>query len=90
MAKMMIPEVKLLDLEEEENRDKEAMNLIMKKYVKLWKNLYYKYSNSGFSSKPVSNFDQMNEKNQTINLAEMTKLLKDHNAFPNLINKEEL
>jgi hypothetical protein len=90
MAKMMIPEVKLLDLEEEENRDKEAMNLIMKKYMKLWKNLYYKYSNSGFSSKPVSNFDQMNEKNQTINLAEMTKLLKDHNAFPNLINKEEL
>lgn len=32
----------------------------------------------------------MNERSQTISLAEVTKLLKEHNAFPNLINKEEL
>jgi hypothetical protein len=57
MSKMMIPEIKLLNLDEEENRDKEGMLLIMKKYSKLWKNLYYKYSNSGFSSKNISNFD---------------------------------
>jgi hypothetical protein len=57
MAKMMLPEIKLLNLEEEENRDKDGMLAIMKKYAKLWKNLYYKYSNSGFSSKNISNFD---------------------------------
>jgi len=62
----------------------------MKKYAKLWKNLYYKYSNSGFSSKQISNFDQLGEKLQTINFAEMTKLLKDHGTFPSLINKDEL
>ena len=85
-----LPEIKLLNLDEEEDRDREAMTLIMKKYSKLWKNLYYKYSNSGFNSKNVANFDQYNEKSQTISLGEMTKLLKDHNVFPNLINKDEL
>jgi hypothetical protein len=90
MAKMMLPEIKLLNLDEEENRDKESMLVLMKKYSKLWRNLYYKYSNSGFSSKKVTNFDQMNERSQTISIAEMTKLLKEHNAFPNLITKEEL
>lgn len=57
MSKMMIPDIKLLNLDEEEIRDKEGMLLIMKKYAKLWKNLYYKYANSGFSSKKISNFD---------------------------------
>ena len=52
-----LPEIKLLIVEEEEDRDKEAMNLLMKKYNKLWKNLYYKYSNSGFNPKNVANFD---------------------------------
>jgi len=47
----------LIELDEEEERDKEAVNSFMKKYQKLWRNLYYKYSNSGFSSKPISNFD---------------------------------
>lgn len=86
----MLPELKLLNLDEEEDRDKEAMNLMMKKFTKLWKNLYYKYSNSGFNPKNASNFDQYNEKSQTISLGEMTKLLRDHNVFPNLINKDEL
>lgn len=88
--KTLIPDIKLIILEEEEDRDREAMQLAMKKYSKLWKNLYYKYSNSGFNPKNVSNFDQYNEKSQTISLGEMTKLLKDHNTFPNLISKEEL
>ena len=46
-----------MNLDEEEDRDKEAVNMFMKKYSKLWKNLFYKYCNSGFSAKPISNFD---------------------------------
>lgn len=53
----MIPQIKLMDLDEEEERDKEAVLMFMKKYAKLWRNLYYKYCNSGFSSKQISNFD---------------------------------
>lgn len=55
--KLLIPQIKLIDLEEEEERDRESVTMFMKKYQKLWKNLYYKYSNSGFSSKQISNFD---------------------------------
>lgn len=90
MGKLASQEIKLLNLEEEEDREREAVNLIMKKYGKLWKNLYYKYSNSGFNSKNVANFDQYSEKSQTISLGEATRLLKDHNTFPGLIDKEEL
>ena len=32
----------------------------------------------------------MNNRSHNISMAEVTKLLKDHNAFPNLINKDEL
>ena len=62
----------------------------MKKYAKLWKNLYYKYGNSGFSSKAINNFDQLGEKSQLINMAEITKMLKDNGTFPQLLNKNEL
>jgi hypothetical protein len=49
-------------LDEEEDRDREAVQSFMKKYAKLWKNLYYKYANSGFSAKQIYNFDQLNDK----------------------------
>ena len=60
MSKAIQAQIKLLNLDEEEDRDKEAMTLLMKKYTKLWKNLYYKYVNSGFSSKNISNFIYFN------------------------------
>jgi len=62
----------------------------MKKYLKLWRNLFYKYANSGFSSKQIYNFQQLEEKLNMLNLAEATKMLKDHSALPNLVTKEEL
>ena len=90
LNKLIVPQIKLIDLNEEEERDNEAVILFMKKYAKLWRNLFHKYANSGFSSKQITNFDQLNEKLHTMNVAEMTKLLKDHGAFPSLLNKEEL
>ena len=51
MTKMMTPQLVLLDLELEEERDKEAVTAFMKKYAKLWKNLFSKYANSGYSAK---------------------------------------
>lgn len=55
--KLMIPSIKLIELDDEEERDREAVGMFMKKYAKLWKNLYSKYSNSGFSAKQINNFD---------------------------------
>lgn len=50
-SKMILPDMKLADLDEEEERDKEAVILLMKKYSKLWRNLFSKYANSCFSTK---------------------------------------
>jgi hypothetical protein len=50
-AKMMIPEISLVNMEEEEERDRLGVSEFMKKYAKLWRNLFSKYANSGFSSK---------------------------------------
>jgi hypothetical protein len=61
-ARKVVPEFKLIDLEEEEERDKEAVQAYMKKFAKLWRNLFQKYANTGFSSKQPKNFDQMGEK----------------------------
>ena len=56
----MKTEIELLDLTLEENRDQEAIKKVMKKYSKLWKNLFHKYANTGFSNKGAAiNFDQL-------------------------------
>lgn len=49
--------IDLVDLEQEEQRDVEAIRMCMKKYHKLWKNLFSKYANTGFSTKHATNFD---------------------------------
>ena len=45
------PQIHLFNLNEEEDRDKEAVIACMRKYAKLWKNLFNRYANSGFSAK---------------------------------------
>lgn len=51
--------LKIKDFEEEEDRDNEGLMLYVRKYNKLWKLLFSKYSNSGYSIKDVSNFDKI-------------------------------
>ena len=85
-----LPEIELFDFEEEEQRDVEAIKIFMKKYSKLWKFYFEKYANAGFSTKNIKNFDQLNEKHNTINLAEALKLLKDHDFNKRYITKEEV
>jgi len=67
----------------------------MKKYAKLWKNLFQRYQNVGFSHKnqsDMTSFDNIQNKGNepTLTLAETTKLLKDHDTYPQLVNKTEL
>jgi len=57
LEKEIMPHIGLLELEQEEERDKEAINYFMKKYGKLWRNFFHKYANSCFSSKQITNFD---------------------------------
>lgn len=85
-----LPEIELFDFEEEEQRDVDAIKIFMKKYAKLWKFYFNKYANMCFSAKSIKNFDQLNDKHNTINLAELLKLLKDHDFDKRYITKEEL
>ena len=56
--KQLKNDIELLNLDMEETRDQESIKSVMKKYTKLWKNLFQKYSNTGFSNKGSSaNFD---------------------------------
>ena len=54
--------LKLKDFDEEEDWDNEGLMLYVKKYQKLWRFLFGKYSNSGYSIKDVSNFDKIKDK----------------------------
>jgi hypothetical protein len=89
-TKSGLPEIELFDFEEEEQRDVDAIKIFMKKYSKLWKFYYGKYANIGFSGKHIRNFDQLGDKHNTINLAEILKMLKDHDFDKNYMTKEEL
>jgi hypothetical protein len=84
-----VPEIELFDFQEEEQRDVEAIKIFMKKYSKLWKFYFNKYANIGFSAKEIRNFDMLNDKHNTINLAELLKLLKDHDFDKRYMTKEE-
>lgn len=85
-----LPEIELFDFEEEEQRDVEAIKIFMKKYSKLWRFYFGKYANMCFSTKIIKNFDQLNDKHNTINLAELLKFLKDHDFDKRYITKEEV
>ena len=81
----------MVDLREEEDRDREILNQLMKKYARIWKFLFGRYANQAYSIKGKNGgFDDLGKKMSQINLAELTKMLKDHNTYPTLISKDEL
>ena len=55
------------NLDDEEDRDKDAVTEFMKKYNKLWKNLFTRYQNVSFSHKnqsDMTSFDRIQNKNK--------------------------
>ena len=76
-------QIKLVDLEEEEDRDRELIAAFMKKYHKIWKYLHARYMNQMYSSKGRrGDFDDLQNKLVQISLPEVTKMLKDHGCYP--------
>lgn len=86
--------VTLIDLNEgEEDRDTKPINEVLRKYTRLWKNLFSKYQNIGFTHMKkitAKSFDTLHSQAPTLSLAEITKMLKDHDTLPQLISKDEL
>jgi len=87
--KKILPEIELIDFSCEEEREKDAVLLFMKKYKRLFRYLFTKYANTAYSKKIVE-FDALKEKSEIISTAEVTKMLKDHNVESNMLNRDEL
>jgi len=83
-------QIQLIDITEEEDRDQEIIISFMKRYAKIWKFLFGRYANQCYSTKGRLDFDDMGRKTSQINLAEVTKLLRDHDTYPKLVSKDEL
>ena len=49
--------INIVDLDEEEDRDKEGANEFMKQYARLWRNIFAKYQDSGFKLHKEKDFD---------------------------------
>lgn len=84
------PEIMLFDYDAEEQRDVDAVKIVAKKYSKLFKYLFSKYANSGYSVQAFRNFEDLNKKLQTITVAEIMKMLRDHHVTNRIIGKTKV
>jgi len=84
-----LPEIELVRIEDEEERDREAVQIFLKKYHKILHYLFVSYSNVGFSNQDQSSFSKIADKTSTMNLNELWKLLSDHDCTK-WATKEEL
>ena len=57
-------QIQLVDLNEEEDRDREIVNQYMKKYLKIWKYLFSRYANQMYSAKGKKDFDDLGLRQQ--------------------------
>ncbi len=81
-------EVKLVDLEsEEEERESLAISLYLKKYKRLFRNLFDSYSNTCYTARK-SQFDDLVQRYEQITLGEITKMLKEHDVTESTISKD--
>ena len=81
-----------IELDDEEDVDRQAAHLFMRKYAKLWRNIFSKYANAGYKVLPLNergSFEGLNKASESITLAEIMKMCKDHNLLPSLLSKDD-
>eukprot|EP01022_Parablepharisma_sp_SALTPOND_P005532 TRINITY_DN1227_c0_g1_i1.p1 TRINITY_DN1227_c0_g1~~TRINITY_DN1227_c0_g1_i1.p1 ORF type:complete len:1400 (-),score=306.14 TRINITY_DN1227_c0_g1_i1:7123-11322(-) len=88
-ANKKMPEFELTNLEDEEDRDREAINLYMEKYKKLFRHLFKKYANTSILPKKLA-FDALKKKYELLAIGEFRKLLTDHGVESNTMKHEDL
>ncbi|CAG9333687.1 unnamed protein product [Blepharisma stoltei] len=85
-------EITLKEFSSAESDEQEAIDLLLKKYSRVFKILFVKYSGTGHARKngAVSSFDYLADRKSKLTEAEMIKVLIDHSVIPKLLTKEEL
>eukprot|EP00826_Nyctotherus_ovalis_P032102 TRINITY_DN2591_c0_g4_i4.p1 TRINITY_DN2591_c0_g4~~TRINITY_DN2591_c0_g4_i4.p1 ORF type:complete len:1371 (-),score=467.46 TRINITY_DN2591_c0_g4_i4:168-4280(-) len=81
--------IQLLDLNEEEDRDREAINLYMRKYNNLFKHLFNRYVNTRLLPKKMA-FETLRRRAELISVSEFRKMLSDHGVDSNMVKQEDL
>ena len=76
--------------ETEEDRDAQHLDQVLTKYAKLWKHLFTKYQNAGFSNKKVASIEDHQNRVPSLAVADLNKILKDHDVLPQLIQASEV
>ena len=85
-----LQEIDLFPVDEEEERDKVSIELQIKKYHKLLRFLFDKYSNTGYVNNNIKNFEDITKRKSVMHLAEFYKMLKDHGISSRIIKKNDL
>jgi hypothetical protein len=80
------------EFSEAEAQDEEMVNLILRKYSRLFKTLFSKYTGTGYVSKnhSKSTIDWLAERKEKISESEYIKLLRDHTIIDTFITKEQV
>ena len=71
-------EIRLIMLEHEEDRDREGVNIVLNKYTKVLKYLFVTYSSTVNGGGVTHSFSALEQRKHLISLAELWKMLKDH------------
>ena len=75
----------MFDLNEtEEDRDTKPIAELIKRYNRLWKNLFSKYQNAGFAAKKINaiTFDTILNSVPSLSISDVSKILRDHDMLP--------
>ena len=78
------------DLSEESAEDQDGVWAIMKKYTRVSRLLFQKYSSSAYRTKDSTTFEQQGERLALITEPELFKLLKDQAVAPRFVSKDVL
>lgn len=90
LKEFVVPEIQLLQMDEEEEKDVVALTILIEEKKKLFRYLFSTYANSGATNKRYSSFDALGNKSDTISVAELGKMFKDHNVSMKMISHLEV
>ncbi len=85
-----MPELHLLDVEAEEDKDREAVTLFLKENKRIFQYLFGKYSSVGVPLKRAATFDAMKDRSNEVTIPSLTKMLVDYNVTHTMLSHTEV
>ncbi len=84
-----VPNVKMLDLNDEEEHNQLAVKFLMKKYHKVCRWMYKKYTSKGYRSQTIATFSSYHDQADSISLTDLWAWRNDF-QLNKYITKDEL